>query len=124
MRFARLIFRIAGIYGIIVMAPMLFMERQIAPSAAHPVFFYAWVSVNLAWQILFIVLATAPSRYRPMMLVCVLQKATAAIAIPWLFVLGRVGGMWLGAAATDLCFAVLFFIAHRVTRGVPIADGA
>ena len=36
MRFARWIFRIAGIYGIIVMAPMLFMERQIAPGARTP----------------------------------------------------------------------------------------
>jgi hypothetical protein len=124
MRFSRWIFRIAGIYGIVVMAPMLFMERQIAPAAAHPVFFYGWISVNLAWQILFLMLATAPSRYRPMMLVCVLQKATAVIAIPWLYVLGRVGGMWLGAAATDLGFAVLFIIAYRLTRGMSIADGA
>jgi hypothetical protein len=124
MRFARWIFRIAGIYGIIVMAPMLFMERQIAPGAEHPVFFYAWVSVNLTWQVLFLVLSTAPGRYRPIMLACVLQKATAVIAIPWLYVLGRVGGMWLGAAATDLGFAVLFFIAHRVTRGMSLADSA
>ena len=124
MRFARWVFRIAGIYGIMVMVPMLFMERQIARGVAHPVFFYAWISVNLAWQILFLVLATAPSRYRPMMLVCVLQKATAVVAIPWLYVLGRVGGMWLGAAATDLGFAVLFFVAHYMTCGVPVADGA
>ena len=124
MRFARWIFRIAGVYGIIVMTPMLFMERQIAPGAAHPVFFYAWIGVNLAWQILFIVLAATPSRYRSMMPVCVLQKATAVIAIPWLYALGRVGGMWLGAAATDLGFAVLFLIAHRVTPGASLADGA
>ena len=124
MRFARWIFRIAGVYGIIVMTPMLFMERQIAPGAAHPVFFYAWISVNLVWQILFLVLGTAPSRYRPMMPVCVLQKATAVIAIPWLYALGRVGGMWLGAAATDLGFAVLFLIAYRVTPGASLADSA
>jgi len=124
MRFARWIFSIAGIYGIIVMAPMLFMERQIAPDNSHPVFFYAWISVNLAWQILFLVLAKTPSRYRPMMLVCVLQKATAVITIPWLYMLGRVGGMWLGAAASDLVFAVLFLSAHRATRMLTRANGA
>jgi hypothetical protein len=59
-----------------------------------------------------------------MMLVCVLQKATAIIAIPWLYALGRVGGMWLGAAATDLGFAALFLLAHYVTRGIRVADGA
>lgn len=75
--FARWVFGIAGLYGIIILAPMLLLERQMAPGAVHPVFFYAWVSVGLAWQILFIVLSMNPVRYRPMMLVCVLQKMTA-----------------------------------------------
>ena len=114
-RFARWVFRIAGLYGIVVLAPMLFMERQIAPGAAHPVFFYAWICVNLAWQILFLTLSTDPIRYRPMMPVCVLQKASAVIAIPWLYALGRVGGMWMGAAASDLVFAILFLAAYRLT---------
>ena len=124
MKFARWVFRIAGLYGIIVMAPMLFMERQMAPGAAHPVFFYAWVSTNLAWQILFLVLSTNPIRYRPMMLVCVLQKATAVIAIPWMYALGRVGGMWLGAATSDLIFAILFLAAYRATGGLSNKDNA
>jgi len=124
MKFARWVFRIAGVYGIIVLAPMLFLERQMAPGAVHPVFFYAWVSLGLTWQILFLVLSMNPVRYRPMMLVCVLQKATAVIAIPWLYSVGRVGGMWLGAAASDLVFAVLFLSAYRATRGLSIADSA
>lgn len=115
MRFARWVFRAAGLYGILVTAPMLFMERQMAPGAAHPVFFYAWVSLDLVWQVLFLVLSTDPIRYRPMMLVAVLEKAGAMIAIPWLYLAGRVGGMWLGAAGVDLTFAVLFIAAHRAT---------
>ena len=124
MNFARWVFRIAAVYGIIILAPMLFLERQMAPGAVHPVFFYAWVSVALAWQILFVLLSMNPIRYRPMMLVCVLQKATAVITIPWLWGLGRVGGTWLGAAASDLVFAVLFLFAYRATRGLMRADGA
>ncbi len=115
MRFARWVFRIAGLYGIAVVAPMLFFEHQIAPGITYPVFFYASVSVNLAWQILFLVLSTDPIRYRPMMLVCVLMKATAVVAIPWLYVLGRIGSPWLGAAAVDLVFGVLFLAAYRGT---------
>ena len=115
MTFARWVFRIAGLYGIVVLAPMLFFERQIAPGITHPVFFYAWVSVDLVWQVLFLVLSTDPIRYRPMMLVSVLEKATAVIAIPWLYVLGRIGGLWLGVAAVDLVFGVLFLEAYRGT---------
>jgi hypothetical protein len=118
------VFRIAGLYGIVVLAPMLFFERQIAPGITYPVFFYAWVSVDLVWQILFLVLSTDPIRYRPMMLVSVLEKATAVIAIPWLYVLGRIGSLWLGVAAVDLVFGVLFLAAYRGTGRVPSSDGA
>ena len=123
MRLARWVFRVAGLYGIVVVAPMFFLERQMAPGATHPVFFYAWVSVNLAWQILFVVLSTDPMRYRPMMPVCVLVKAAAVVAIPWLYVVGRVGGMWLGAAAVDLVFAVLFLAAYDATGGLSSSHG-
>ena len=121
---ARWVFRIAGVYGIVVLAPMLFMERQIAPGAVHPVFFYAWVGTNLVWQILFLVLSADPSRYRAMIPVCALQKLGAVVAIPWLFVTGRVGGMWLGAAVADLIFAVLFLAAYRATASLSGSDGA
>ena len=119
MRFARWVFRIAGLYGIVVVAPMLFFERQIAPGITNPVFFYAWVSVVLVWQVLFLVLSTDPIRYRPMMLVSVLEKATAVIAIPWLYALGRVGSLWLGVAVVDLVFGVLFLAAFRETGREP-----
>ena len=124
MGLARWVFRVAGLYGIVVVAPMFFMERQMAPGAAHPVFFYAWVSVDLAWQILFLVLSTDPTRYRPMMPVCVLVKAAAVVAIPWLYVVGRVRDMWLGAAAVDLVFAVLFLAAYGATGGLSSSNGA
>lgn len=124
MRFARWVFRVAGIYGILVIAPMLFMERQMAPGAAHPVFFYGWASLDLVWQVLFLVLSTDPVRYRPMMLVAVLEKAGAVIAIPWLYLAGRVGGVWLGAAGADLAFAALFIAAYRATRGPTGHGGA
>lgn len=124
MRFARWVFRAAGIYGILAIAPMLFMEHQMAPGAAHPIFFYGWASLDLVWQVLFLVLSTDPVRYRPMMPVAVLEKAGAVIAIPWLYLAGRVGVVWLGAAVVDLAFAVLFIAAHRATRGTAGRDGA
>lgn len=124
MRFARWVFRIAGLYGIVVVTPMLFFEREIVPGITYPVFFYAWVSVALVWQILFLVMSTDPIRYRPMMLLSVLEKATAVVAIPWLYVLGRTGSLWLGVSAVDLVFGVLFLVAYRRTGRLPSSDGA
>ncbi|MFZ1947880.1 MAG: hypothetical protein WAW06_10085 [bacterium] len=124
MGFARWVFRIAGMYGILVGAPMFFLEPRLAPGAIHPVFFYAWVSLNLMWQVLFLVVSTHPIRYRPVVLVSVFEKASAVIVIPWLYLAGRVGGMWLGAAVADLVFAALFIASYRVTRRQPGQDGA
>jgi hypothetical protein len=59
-----------------------------------------------------------------MMLVSVLEKATAVIAIPWLYVLGRIGSLWLGVASVDLVFGVLFLAAYRGTGRVPSSDRA
>jgi len=122
MKVARWVFRVAGIYGIVVTAPMFFLETQMAPGAVHPIFFYAWVSVNLCWQVLFLLVSTDPVRYRPMMVVSILEKAAAVVVVPWLCLSGRVGGMWVGAAGADLVLAVLFVAAHRATRGVPSQD--
>ena len=124
MGFARWVFRVAGIYGILVVAPMFFLEPRLAPGAIHPVFFYGWVSLNLMWQALFLVVSTDPIRYRPMVVVSVVEKAAAVIVIPWLYLAGRVNGMWLGAAVADLVFAALFIASYLVTRRQPTQDGA
>ena len=49
--FARRMFAVAGVYGIIVLAPHYFMEQQIARTHApinHPEFFYGFTGVALA----------------------------------------------------------------------------
>ena len=124
MGFARWVFRVAGIYGILLVAPMFFLEPRLAPGAIHPVFFYGWVSLNLMWQVLFLVVSTNPIRYRPMVLVSGVEKASAVIVIPWLYLAERVNGMWLGAAVADLVFAALFIASYLVTRRQPTQDGA
>ena len=124
MGFAQWVFRVAGIYGILVVAPMFSLEPRLAPGAIHPVFFYGWVSLNLMWQVLFLVVSTDPIRYRPMVVVSVVEKAAAVIVIPWLYLAGRVNGIWLGAAVADLVFAALFIASYLVTRRRPTQDGA
>lgn len=58
MKFARWVFLVAGIYGLIVITPLYFMEGVLGgvtpPALTHPVFFYGFVGTALAWQVLFL----------------------------------------------------------------------
>ena len=62
----------AGVYGLIVMAPNYFLERQISqndpPPITHPEYFYGFVGVALAWQVAFLLISREPVRLRPLML--------------------------------------------------------
>ena len=56
MIFAKRVFFIAGVYGILALTPMYFLEdrigRDFPPPIAHPEHFYGFVGVALAWQML------------------------------------------------------------------------
>jgi hypothetical protein len=116
MKLAKWIFLIAGLYGVIVIAPGYFFEDQIArdfpPAITHPEYYYGFIGVTLAWQILFLILATDPLRYRPMMLPAVVEKASYGIAVIWLYMQQRVAGLMLGFAIVDLILGLLFLVAY------------
>src|SRR5438552_4010753 len=84
MRFARVVFGIAGIWGILILTPLYFMfdviGRQDPPAITHPGFYYGFVGVGLAWQFAFLVIAQDPVRFRIMMLPSVLEKFGKTIA--------------------------------------------
>jgi hypothetical protein len=85
MRFAKIVFWVAGIWGLLVLAPLYFMfdliGRNDPPPITHPGFFYGFVGVALAWQVAFIFLATDPVRYRPLMIPSVFEKVTYVAAV-------------------------------------------
>ena len=60
-RFASRVFRIAAIYGLIVLVPQYFMEGKIGrdtpPPITHAEYFYGFVGVALAWQPAFLLIA-------------------------------------------------------------------
>jgi hypothetical protein len=65
MRFARWVFLIAGIYGLLVVTPQYFMEGVIARTTGpitHPEYFYGFVGVVVAFQLVFLVVARDPIR--------------------------------------------------------------
>jgi hypothetical protein len=123
MRFARWVFRLAGIYGLVVMLPQYFLEERIGrddpPPITHPEYFYGFVGVTVAWQLAFLVIARDPVRYRLMMLPAVLEKAGFAIAAPVLFAQHRVSAVVLGFGTIDLVLGILFVAAFlRTPPGV------
>lgn len=119
MKLARWIFGIAGVYGILVIAPLYFMEARIGrddpPAITHPEYFYGFVGITLAWQIVFLMIAREPARYRPFMLASVLEKLAWGVAAIVLFQQQRVSGMTLGFGGIDLLLGALFVVAFFMT---------
>jgi len=119
MKFARRLFLIAGIYGLIVLAPQYFLEAKnshdFPPAITHPEYYYGFIGVGLACQILFLIIARDPVRYRAMMIPSIVEKFSFAIAIIWLFLLNRVNSVILVLSCVDLFLGILFIIAYLKT---------
>jgi hypothetical protein len=105
-RFARRVYTVAGIYGLIVMLPQYFLEERIGrdapPPITHPEHFYGFIGVVVAWQIAFLVIARDPQRFRMLMPVTVLEKLAFALPVLVLWAQGRVAASVLPFAALDL----------------------
>ena len=84
MKFAQRVFRIAGIYGVVVITPLFFLESQVGrdnpAGITHREFFYGFICVTLAAQFMFLVIATDPIRYRPLMVVGMWEKFSYCVA--------------------------------------------
>ncbi len=119
MKLARWIFGAAGIYGVLLIAPLYFMEARIGrddpPAITHPEYFYGFAGITLAWQIVFLMIARDPARYRPLMLASVLEKLAWGAAAIVLFQQQRVSGMTLGFGSIDLLLGALFVVAFFFT---------
>lgn len=114
MRFAKWVFFLAGVSGLLMVAPLYWEERffqDYPPATNRPEFYYGFVGVCLAWQVMFLVIGSDPVRYRPAMLTAMLEKASFALAIPILYAVGRVTAVWMCFAAMDATWLVLFVAA-------------
>jgi hypothetical protein len=101
MKFAKWLFYYAGVYGLIVLPPLYFMEDQIGKDStpiAHPEFFYGFLGVGVAWQVAFLFIGYDPVRCRPLMIPSILEKVSFAGAAAVLFAVNRIPGILLAAA--------------------------
>jgi hypothetical protein len=119
MRFAKWVFLLAGVYGVLTMVPLYFMEEQTGrdfpPPITHPEYYYGFVGLCLAWQVMFLIISSDPVRYRGAMPAAVLEKLSFAVAIPVLYAQDRVPQVLLGFAAIDAVWFVFFVIAYLRT---------
>ena len=119
MRFAKVVFWIAAIWGLLIIPPLYFLFDSIGrnnpPPINHPDFFYGFVGVTLAWQIAFAFIATDPVRFRPLMIPSIFEKLSYAIAVIVLVSQGRVHKPALFFAGVDALLGVLFVSSYLKT---------
>ena len=121
MNFARIVFWIAAIWGVLIITPLYFMFTLIGekdpPPITHPAFFYGFVGLALVWQIAFICIARDPIRFRPMMIPAILEKLFYAVPVIILVVQKRMHPTDLIFSAIDLTLGALFLAAFFRTPG-------
>jgi len=119
-RFARRVYTVAGIYGLLVMLPQYFLADRIGrdtpPPITHPEYFYGFVGVVIAWQLAFLVIGRDPARYRALMPVTVLEKLVFAVPVLMLWAKGGVAPSVLPFAGLDRLLGALCLASYLRTK--------
>ena len=119
MKFAKYVFYAAGIYGLIALVPQYFLEEKTGldypPAITHAEYYYGFIGVALAFQIVFLIIGGNPSKYRAMMIPSIIEKFSFAIAVVVLYLQNRVAPMMLGAGLIDLVLGILFVLSFVKT---------
>jgi len=115
MKFAKIVFWIAAVWGILVITPLYFLYdtigRQDPPPITHPGFYYGFVGGALAWQFAFVVIARDPVRFRTMMIPSVFEKFSFAASQTVLFMQHRLHPSDLFLGGIDGFLGLLFLVA-------------
>ncbi len=126
MKFAKWVFSIAGIWGILLITPLYFIFDKIGiqdpPPITHPAFYYGFAGVALVWQIAFLIIARDPVRFRPFMIPAILEKLVYSIPVIILIAQKRTSPNDFLFAAIDLTLGILFLLAFLRTPAKSIQE--
>jgi hypothetical protein len=119
MKFARIIFRMAAVWGFLILSPMYFlrdrMGRDAPPPITHAEYFYGFLGVALVMQIIFLIIASDPQRFRPLMLPSVPEKIVFTAPAAILYLRGELPASTFRLSLTDPLWGVLFAVAYVKT---------
>src|SRR5262249_27806227 len=115
MKFAKIVFTIAGIWGVVVLVPLFGLVdltgRHYSPPMEYPHFFYGFLSVALAWQIAFLVIGSDPIRFRPLVISAAIEKLGYILTVAVLNSRGRLSSTDTAGMLPDLLLGILFIVA-------------
>lgn len=116
---ARWTYRIAAVYGTVVLSPLYFAAPSMA-AAGHPVtqpeFFFGFIGAALCFQILYWLIGGDPERYRALMPLSCVAKLSFAMPCAILFAAGRLEPLTFGLSQVDTVLAIGFAYAWVATR--------
>ena len=119
MKFARIVFLIAGAWGFAILTPLYFtfdlVGRAYPPPITHPDFYYGFVGGALVWQLAFLMIATNPARYRPIMLAAILEKLVYVTTMGTLYLQGHLQLAQVAVAGPDAILLLVFIAAFIKT---------
>jgi hypothetical protein len=121
-RFSRIVFLIAGIYGLIVLLPGFFGEKMLAekmpPPITHPEFYYGFFGVAVAWQVAFLIISRDPQRFRLIIPAAILEKLLYSVACAVLLMLGRIPLIVAMGGGGDFILGALFTMSYFKLKAV------
>jgi hypothetical protein len=116
MRFTRIVYTVAAVYGVVVLLPLYFLlnriGREAPPAVTHPEFFYGFIGLALLWQFVFLLIARDPVRYGPVIPLTILEKLAYAVPGFLLYSQGKLHPRMLFGPAIDALLCILFVAAY------------
>lgn len=120
MKFAKIVFAIAGVWGILVLTPLFFLVdltgRKYAPPGSYPHFFYGFFALAMVFQFVFFIIASDPARFRPMIIAAILEKAAYVAVCGVLYSRGQITLTDASTCFADCILGILFICAYFTTR--------
>lgn len=120
MTFARTVFRVAAVWGVLVLVPLFFMFDGSGipgnPPFTYLQAYFGFLCVTLAWQFAFWVIGSDPVRFRPLMIPAMVEKFAFVLALAVLYTQRHVGSSEVLPAVPDFVLGVLFVAAYVKTQ--------
>jgi hypothetical protein len=91
--------------------------RDAPPPVTHPECYFGFLGVALLWQLVFVMIANDPLRYRSQMPITILEKLVYTVPVILLYLNGRVHANIMRPSLVDPIFGFLFVVAYVRTSG-------